>query len=305
MVRLLQALRPGARLVLLGDRDQLVSVEPGKVFGDLCRAPAGSALSRCVVTLSRSFRFVEGSGIGEASRLVNEGKGEEALAAMEGGRHGDLSFREARNDGATRRALEEALLEAYGPVVTAPSVEEALAAFRRFRILCAVRRGPFGVEEVCRLLEHALERKGLVRPRGGLYRGRPVMVTRNDYRQGLFNGDVGMLHPGPDGGALRAFFPGEEGGPLRDFLPGRLPGHETAWAMTVHKSQGSEFDRVLLLLGDAPSAAHTRELVYTGLTRARGRVDTWSTREVFSRAVANPVRRRSGLWERLGGSATL
>jgi exodeoxyribonuclease V alpha subunit len=178
--------------------------------------------------------------------------------------------------------------------------EEALARLGRVRVLAAVRDGPWGVAELNRLVERALAREGLVEPGRG-YRGLPLLVTRNDYALGLFNGDVGVLWPDPEaGGALRAWFPHPEGG-LRRVLPSRLPGAETVYAMTVHRAQGSEFDRVLVVLPDRPGPLLTRELVYTGLTRARQRVEVWSDRRVLAEAIRARVERSSGLRDALWG----
>ena len=127
------------------------------------------------------------------------------------------------------------------------------------------------------------------------------MVTQNDYQIRLFNGDVGVAFPDPDaGGDMRVFFPAADGA-VRSVVPSRLPHHETAYAMTVHKAQGSEFDDVLLVLGTQPSRVLTRELVYTGLTRARERVEVWGSETAFREAVSRRVERSSGLRDRLWG----
>ena len=189
-----------------------------------------------------------------------------------------------------------AVLEASGPA-------EALAALGSFRVLCALREGPWGVGAFNELVERALRRAGLVPRDREAYRGRPVMVTRNDYATGLFNGDVGVFWSDTAaGGALRVFFPAPGGG-LRALLPARLPAHETVYAMTVHKSQGSEFDEVLLVLPERVSPVLTRELLYTAVTRARAGVEIWGPEATVAAAVGARVERASGLRDALWGDA--
>ena len=158
--------------------------------------------------------------------------------------------------------------------------EAALRCFGQFRILCAVRNGPLGVENINRLVEEILADAGLIEAGGNYHAGRPLLITRNDYNLRLFNGDIGVLLQDAKRGELRAYFSGPEES-LRDFLPLRLPVHETAYAMTVHKSQGSEFERVLMILPGEDSAILTRELIYTGLTRASKQVELWTDREAL------------------------
>ncbi|UCE73508.1 MAG: ATP-binding domain-containing protein, partial [Methanomassiliicoccales archaeon] len=183
--------------------------------------------------------------------------------------------------------------------------EEAFRLFNRFRILCAVRQGPFGVHEINALVEKELQRVGLIQSRNhqyqrqSLYKGQPIIITRNDYQVDLFNGDIGITLPDPGvQGELRTYFPTSDGG-LRKIPSRRLPEHETAYAMTVHKSQGSEFDRVLLLLPDQDMEILTRELIYTGITRAREYMEVWGREEVFLKASRRRIHRQSGLQDAL------
>jgi exodeoxyribonuclease V alpha subunit len=162
-----------------------------------------------------------------------------------------------------------------------------------------MREGPYGVMALNRTVEAILRDRGLIVPGRPWYRGRPVMITRNDYGLRLFNGDVGVVLPEPAaGGDLRVFFPSVVGA-VRKFHPLLLPEHETVYAMTVHKSQGSEFDRVLLVLPDKESPLLTRELIYTGISRARMRVEIWGNEAVFRNAVARRIERTSGLRDAL------
>ncbi len=326
MARLLMAVPPGARVILLGDRDQLASVEAGSALGDICNhgaptawssdlagrlcalgleppcQPEGAGIgpmadSLAVLTASRRFRA--GSGIGAFARATNAGDAAAAFAVLD--TVGDVRWRELPVE-AFAEAVSGEVRESLAEYRHTADPTEAMRRFNGFRILCAVRDGPFGVGAVNAEVERLLGRLGLITPVDGHYAGRPVLVTQNDYAVQLFNGDVGLLLPDAEaGGALRAFFV-QPGGHVRRVLPSRLPAHETCFAMTVHKAQGSEFDRVVVLLPDRDSPVLTRELVYTAVTRARQSVDLWSPREVLSRAIGRRVKRSSGLRDALWGT---
>ena len=231
---------------------------------------------------------------------MNGGNAENALAGLcePGGSAGrQVSWKTLPPPSALKEALKPHVLSRYRDYLQAADPAEALVAFGRFRILCAVRHGPYGVDHLNRLVEEILAEAGLIDAGGRFYAGRPVMVVRNDYNLKLFNGDIGFVRAN-DLKELRACFAGP-GQTLREVLPLRLPDHETAYAMTVHKSQGSEFDRVLLILPGEDSAVLTRELVYTGLTRAGTAVELWSDQDIFVTAVRRKISRRSGLREAL------
>ncbi len=333
MARLLSALPPSARVILLGDRDQLASVEAGGVLGDICNRggpigysdearalfeqfgcevppnPAGAAagpLADALAVLTRSRRFEAGSGIGALARAVNGGDAAAAIACMQGD---DARWSEV-NLSNLEGAVGEAAVAGWRACLTAPDPAAALEALPGFVFLCALRDGPFGVGAVNRMAERALARAGLIRTGDrhladrGHYAGRPVMIARNDYNVGLFNGDVGLILPDPEGaGRLRAFFRGA-GGELRRIPLNRLPPHETAYAVTVHKSQGSEYGHCVVVLPDQDAPVLTRELIYTAVTRARSQVAIWGAAPVFAAAVTRRVRRVSGLWEALWGSGS-
>ncbi len=173
----------------------------------------------------------------------------------------------------------------------------ALARLGEFQVLTALREGAFGVSGVNAVIERALQRRGLIRAQAAHYPGRPLLIGSNDYALGLFNGDLGLLLPDP-AGALRAWFTGPEGTP-RALAPSRLPAHESAYALTVHKSQGSEFTRVLLILPPQPSPLLTRELIYTALTRAREGVTVWGSEATLAAAIGRRLERDSGLGDAL------
>jgi exodeoxyribonuclease V alpha subunit len=295
MSRLVAALPDRARLILLGDRDQLASVAPGAVLGDLCREARERGYSRdlarrfeavtgaklpadelrssptglgdCVVQLRRNFRFDANSGIGALARHAVAGDWDKMLEVLRDPSQPSVGLVEPSGPGQIPALVAQAAVDNYAAYLRAPTVEVAFEAFGEYRILCALRRGKEGVEHLNRVIEARLAREGLCDGRSEWYRGRPVMVTRNDHALRLYNGDVGLCWPS-DEGVLLVWFPDGKGG-FRTFQPTRLPEHETVYAMTVHKSQGSEFGRVLLVLPEAPSKVVTRELVYTGVTRGR------------------------------------
>ena len=330
MAKLLRALKPEARLVLLGDKDQLASVEAGAVLGDVCgdapgfspafaarvtsvvgeSVPAGtggggSPLRDSVVLLRHSRRFTATSGIAQLAAAVNRGDGDGAVSVL-ASEPADVGWMPHAGRRAWRDPLAAAALDGFAPYLAciragAPA-GAVLQAFEAFRVLCAHRAGPAGVEVANRVVEDALAARRLIRPAGASgpwYVGRPVMVTRNDHVLRIYNGDVGIVLPDPrDAERVAVAFPGSDGSE-RLVSPARLPSHETVYAMTVHKSQGSEFDRVLLLLPPEASRVVTRELLYTGITRARRRVDVWGSEAVVRAGVAARVERSSGLRDAL------
>ena len=358
MANLLDALPPHARLVLLGDKDQLASVEAGAVLADLCRdaeegwynartrawleSVSGEDLSAAdlqqdidgthplaqqVVMLRHSRRFGEGSGIGQLARWVNQQQPEKARQLLMGKRHADLFSLalKGEHDGALERLLLEgqaegplgyrhylSLLRQRRPAASRPLEDacwvewarDVLSAFDAFQLLCAVRKGPWGVEGLNQRVTAALLKARLIDSDHQWYEGRPVLMTRNDYGLGLMNGDIGIAlklpeRDGPEAGrqVLRVAFPRNDGqGGVRFVLPSRLNDVETVYAMTVHKSQGSEFSHTALILPDALNPVLTKELVYTAITRAKQWFSLIEPRPgIFEEAVRRKVKRLSGL----------
>ena len=326
---LLQALPPTTRLVLMGDSEQLSSVEAGSVLADLCAVPTDSALARQTVKLRASHRF--SGAIGLAAQAANQGDADALLRLLADPPDASVRALKAKRAGARKTGLSAALPADVVADVTAdvaafslssevapthgawlsrlkqrpahPQAFDAWAkdlirSFDNFRVLCAVREGPRGVAGVNAAIEReALARHWLQR-REAWYEGRPIMVLRNDAALGLFNGDTGLVLQAPATPAgltgLRAWF--LQGDSLRSVAVARLPEVETAYAMTVHKSQGSEFEHVLLVMPDSDFPMLTRELVYTGITRAR----QWLTvahpsDDVLASAVKRRTWRMSGL----------
>ncbi|HOM14589.1 MAG TPA: exodeoxyribonuclease V subunit alpha [Rubrivivax sp.] len=329
--RLLEALPDGARLILLGDKDQLAAVESGAVFAELsadaslspactadlaglCALPAAAVaaaaptpppqagpLRDSVVWLQRSFRFGADSAIARAAAHVRDGRGSALLAQLrEAGGDGALHWLDEPGSALAPRllrCLHQGYAE-YGRVLREQPRDVAAIwqAFERFRVLCALREGPRGVLAINRLLGDALRSAAAAGGSSPWFAGRPVMVLRNDPLRGLFNGDIGITLPDADG-APQVHFATPQG--FRALPAARLPVHETAFAMTVHKAQGSEFDTVLVLLPAQRSRVLTRELLYTALTRARQRVWLAADAAVLAAATAQPTLRRSGLLARL------
>ena len=327
MARLLASVPPTARLILLGDKDQLASVEAGAVMSQLC---TGELLRAQTVTLTHSHRFDAASGIGKWAQAVNADNQKNATSiqalwnaapdwlstlpnntsedskqdsGLTGPLHQVTKLQlQNAHDAKLARALAFgwrhwlSLLDSHRTntfeKITACTDSQAidlLKSFNEFSVLCAVREGPFGVTQLNAHIEKAL---GFTA--SAWYVGRPVMVTRNDYALELMNGDVGICLPGPDG-VLRVAFP-SLGGNVRWIVPSRLDSVETVFAMTVHKSQGSEFHHVLLVVPAHDSPVLTRELVYTGLTRAKENLTLWAPRpEVLLQACNRRVLRSGGL----------
>ena len=366
MAGVLDALPASARLILLGDKDQLASVEAGAVLGELCQrageghyTPAtrdwlqaatgerieaamldveGTALDQSVAMLRQSHRFSAESGIGQLAALVNAGDaaavariwthGHADLALLVCSASDDASFKALVIDGEGGAAASAQLFGANGEPARARHgyryyletmharqpgrhagpeafdawAGEVLKAHGEFQLLCALRRGPWGVEGLNKRVARLLQEEGLIAVRGEWYPGRPVLVTRNDYELGLMNGDIGITLelPGatPESSVLRVAFPAGDGaGGIKWVLPSRLQAVETVLALTVHKSQGSEFTHAALALPDTFSPILTRELVYTGITRARAflTLAVPEGKTVLERAVCAKVHRASGL----------
>ena len=197
-------------------------------------------------------------------------------------------------------ALESEIVKWFGPLFACEEPAAALECLKNFKILAAVRKGRFGVAGLNLFAEQVLRKHGYIQPTPGLplawYAGRPVMITRNDYHHQLFNGDIGIALRVPKAGGeeIQVFFP-DTPGQFKRMAPHQLPEHQTVYAMTVHKSQGSEFKHILLVLPDEDVPVLTRELIYTAVTRARERIAIWAGPELLARAVGRSTQRASGL----------
>jgi len=327
--KLFSALNDDCRVILLGDKDQLAAVENGNVLGDITdsehinhfssqfvtefsqiascskhpeRLPVSvnpTTLEDAVVQLEFSYRFNHNSGIGQLSAMVNsqdlncidfmKNKGEGAF--------NDIELKELPEAESLHESIRQFINEAdkrcgflnYRRAVKAGDPLHALQLFDRARVLCAVNNGSYGVDTVNRIIEEQL----FIGKLDTFYIGRPVIVLKNDHNLKIYNGDVGIIMQDING-ALKAFFPNGEHD-VKAVSPASLPEHATAFAMTVHKSQGSEFNDVLMILPDKFSPVLTKEIVYTGITRAKTNIQIWSTEANLKQAIENPITRTSGL----------
>ena len=307
MAQVLAALPDGARLVVLGDASQLASVQPGAVFADVCRAGTGagkSPLAPCVVELVRNWRFDEAGGIGRLAAAVVRGDAAAAVAALRDPRDDATELRPLGDAGGFERLATTLAGERFAPALEAVRTlhepGDRTGPLSSFRVLCAHRTGVFGAERFNRLVERRLRALALVPPHDVFYPGRPILVTRNDPRTGLSNGDTGVVLRDA-GGRARVWFPelvDAEGRP-RLVAPARLPPHESFFAVTVHRAQGSEYDEVAVVPGSGESRVATRELLYTAVSRARKRVVVYGMEESVRAAVGRATERSSGLRDAL------
>ena len=283
---LLEALGASTRLILVGDPDQLASVEAGSVLADIVASRGPT--STCVAELTANHRFGAGSAIGELAAAVRRGDVEGTRRALDTGGGASL-----HSSGSTARSIVEPVALAMRQAALAGDQTLAAEQLDSVRVLCAHRRGPAGVARWNSLVESWL---GDVRPFSD-YAGRPVMVTVNDAPRRLFNGDIGVVVEQPETGALEVVIP--DGESIRHVPRVHLGRVETVHALTIHKSQGSEFDRVVVVLPSADSLLATRELLYTAITRARSSVTLIGSLDAVLAAVSRPTRRASGLRARL------
>ena len=331
MTKLFEALPEQARVILLGDREQLASVEAGSVLSDICSAAQFDGATPCfseqsadtiksltgfdlvgtsetnnvindhLVVLQKSHRFAESSGISELARYIQSGNAEGMHNLLQQNRYQDVRWQDNLNT----NSLLQALLPLYSEYFDAVNSADVVAVFRRFneqQILCSQKRGQWGTEGLNNLIESNMQKQGLIRQRDEFYPGRPVMVTQNDHVIKLYNGDIGIALPDTQQGGLMKVWFQDVDGTYRGVTPARLPAHETVYAMTIHKSQGSEFKRVFLCLPDThkeQTFGLNRELIYTGLTRAREAFYLYASRQTLAVSINSVCKRSSGLADRL------
>ena len=345
MAKLLMALPDHARLILLGDKDQLASVEAGAVLGDIChfmesgystekahlladltgftslkQAPSKvSNMADNLCLLRKSYRFGQYSGIGYLASAINSGRANSRQLLVLCQDYKDLQY--YPNTALGRPELLTLVLEGYRPYLQNLAVisennrdlaKQLLKQFNQFKILCAIRDGNWGVNSLNKACESALQKAGLLAiaeqsnndpqsPYKLWYVGRPIMITQNNYHLGLFNGDIGLCLM-DESGQLRVYFQMADAS-IADFQPSRLPNHETVFAMTVHKSQGSEFAHTVLALPENNIAVVTRELIYTAVTRAKNQLTLFADLSLMANATRHKTKRFSRLVERLQSPA--
>lgn len=327
--KLLMAIGPGTRVIVLGDKDQLASVEAGSLLSDLCKAQpridhfdadrvewldrflheghrlqgghvttdAGGTLFQHIVELKHSYRFEGDKGIGMLSRAVlrSDMARTEALWDQED-KSGELSF-----DFGYDPAFFNEFIEQYRTFINEDDLAKSLRELGRLKILCAVKMGAQGLHALNAAVENYFSRQGALMLDGPFYHNRPVMVMRNNYALGLFNGDLGLIRKDEDGTAKAWFLDRDDQGneTLRWVLPAFLTNIETAFAMTIHKSQGSEFEQVFMVLPEKDMPILTRELLYTGITRAKKKISIQASRSIWAAAQGRSVERGSGIGKRM------
>ncbi len=288
MSKLVDALKPAARLVLLGDKDQLASVESGAVLADLSKA-----LTRHTVELKKSHRF-QGE-IRDLATAVNSQAFDKAWEIL-------------NNEGQQVSLLKDNLIDyivsRYSPyllkVTNCEEFTDIFAEFSQFQVLCSNRSGENGVIELNRQVETAIQRQNKIHISGQWYIGRPIMITQNNAAMQLYNGDIGLCLFDQQQQKLAVYFLRSDGN-IKKVLPSRIPAHETVFAMTIHKSQGSEFDECLCVLPEKMNPVLSKELIYTAITRAKSKLKIASSYAVFSQAVKQKVQRSGGLIGKLAG----
>jgi exodeoxyribonuclease V alpha subunit len=316
MAKLLEALPEGCNLMLVGDIAQLASVEPGRVYGDLCNAAMpGRPLDGCLTRLTTSRRFAGDSAIGRISQLINRGCDAEAWKTLLEAKGSDeLQLREGTDLANEEGAFSKLVAEHMDGYLKADEPAVALAEADKFRVLCALRKGPCGVNRMNRRIEQILSRKGL-KPSGRFYDHQLIMIKVNTPALNLFNGDIGVVMAMKGEGCgkeYQAWFPdANKGQGVKPIPVNLLPDHETAFAMTVHKAQGSEYPYVALILPDDDQCqVLTRELLYTGMTRVKidqqqktGKLAMWCGEAGFTKAVRSVTSRATGLFASKGPGA--
>lgn len=315
MAKLIDACKEQTAIILLGDMYQLSSVEAGSVLADICIAGINSGITTdteekvrqitneqinsnnnsqklpdAVVSLQHSYRFSSDSGIGQLAEAVNNGNIMQVKQLLEQSKYNDICYNVLAEEHALIAALD---ISPFTKAVAASDPQTALKQIFSCGILCSHKEGIYGVENINRRIEERLQTKGVIHKDEMEYHGRPIMITSNSYRSGLFNGDIGIIWHDKDCG-FKAWFLDQQGQPI-SFYPRQLPKHTTVYAMTIHKSQGSEFDFVEMILPEVSSDLLTREIVYTGITRAKKKITIHADKRVLFESINRKITRKSGL----------
>ncbi|MDP5030527.1 MAG: exodeoxyribonuclease V subunit alpha [Paraglaciecola sp.] len=348
MSKLFSALPSKAQVILLGDKDQLASVEAGSVLSDICAAVTSQAqhsglaayspamqqqlqqdlqlpiskqqvsaqptshIQDNLVMLQKSHRFSASSGIGQLATHINQGEIQPSITLLKASTMADVSWVEPK--ATFSKAIYDEQLQtlvlnlmpiyrSYFSAIKQGNLQFAFACLARQQVLCAQRNGPWGVGELNRVIQQELSAQGLITTSQDFYTGRPVILTRNDHNLKLFNGDIGIVMPDPANPSLTKVWFNMAEGHLSGFLPNRIPPHDTLYAMTIHKSQGSEFEQVHLCLPlinqQSKGRGLSRELLYTGLTRAKQNFTLYAQQQALQICLKQQCVRGSGLAQRL------
>ncbi len=322
MAYVCRALPETSRLILLGDKDQLSSVEAGSVFADLCgginqtefyklecnwfsenfsmhvtQHDKNSVMANNVVVLQKSYRFDEHSSIGNLARLVNQGNSHGVLQLLETAPEtNDLRWIQVEENNITQELVIFADAT-YLIMMDQETIEAAFTHFNQYQILSAIWSGAGGVHDVNAVIEHYVKSMKEIPSDLEFYAGKPIMITQNNYQYDIYNGDTGIIWPNEEGQLMCYFEKGK--GDYKSLSLSQLTHYISAYSITVHKSQGSEFEHVLMIFPFADTAVVTRELFYTGVTRASKVIEVWGNRKIIKNAVEKKTKRMSGLLENL------
>jgi len=335
MSKLVQALSRDSRIILMGDRHQLASVQAGSILGDICGSKQKNGYSQDfagrlsamtgdsedtlqssisitadihdnLIYFTHNYRFGEHTGINRLSAAVNSGHADGVLEILESNHYPEITWYSMESPQQQQAFLGEQILRHYSRLNSIVAPEEGLAALNRFRILCAVNKGALGVAGLNQLATMTLQnadQHNMAMPLPEWYHGRPILIAANDYQLNLFNGDVGLaaMANQEDGKFLQVYFTDGSLENIRSFAPDRLPRHQSVYAMTIHKSQGSEFEEILIVLPESDNPVLTRELLYTAITRAKRNVSILASESVIKSTVYRRIERTSGLRDALWG----
>ncbi|MFC1617121.1 exodeoxyribonuclease V subunit alpha [Candidatus Margulisiibacteriota bacterium] len=271
MSKVLDALDNAARLILIGDKDQLSSVEPGAFFGQLCtQYYADPAIKNSIIKLTHNYRFQKDSSLNKLVKYIQNNQTLNPTNLNKLINKNDIFIINCPSDKSLEKILTEKVIPQNTEYIKAITIRDALKKLQAFKVLSPVNKGPFGIRNLNFLIEKILEKKGLIQKKGQpFYENQPIIVRKNDYSLKLFNGDVGVIRKNK-AGKLSAFFEGPNKS-IKEVMPALLPKFDIAYAMTVHKAQGSEFEKVLFVVGNTKFLS--RELIYTALTRAKKSVE--------------------------------
>jgi exodeoxyribonuclease V alpha subunit len=265
MSKLLMAFSTNTRLILVGDKNQLSSVEAGSFFGAFC---INQSFEDNIINLTKNWRFGEDSGIGQLSQEIQSGKSiAELLPIFES--YNDINHLKLDKD-TVLNIVDKYIENYYQKIVTEPDITKAINLINTSRILCVFNEGLFGATKINSLIKRVLIERGYVSRTDQIYNNLPILITKNDYNLGLFNGDTGLIRA-TQSGELRAFFIKEDG-QQRSYAPAMLPSYLPLYAMTIHRSQGSEFQEVIIILPKSENMRTSKELLYTAITRSKKRV---------------------------------
>ncbi|NOX33340.1 MAG: exodeoxyribonuclease V subunit alpha [Deltaproteobacteria bacterium] len=288
LTRLLEAVPMTAKVIILGDKHQLSSVQAGSVFSDICSV---KGLSHNLFTLEYNFRSKGKTGIENMSKAINANDEKRLEDILTSGLYTDLVFENFNGSRPVASIAGDYIREGYKPFAEADTLEASLNKLDDFKILCAHNSGEYGTLQINNICEKILRSKNNFDIQEGFFK-KIIMVSANDYKKGLFNGDTGIVYENK--GEINAFFRGRDDN-IRQFRYSDLPGSNAAFAITIHKSQGSEFNKVLIIIPDRLSPVMTRQLLYTGVTRAKGKIIIVGNINIIKKAISLSVKRDSGL----------